>query len=851
MDERVKEIYTLRRNGELSEALEIAIQLCDQEPYDENLKALGWVLIDLCKSNITMKNLSNAHQYFSILSSIQFKYEDEFVDTLKKQINLLKPRIDIHYSEIQQIEELSRKGQEKIAFEKIRFMISKNQVSEANHEIYGWILYRYIKSAESDASSLEIRSLLRDYMNLKNERPSMLHSMILNLALNYSKNHVDFNFNKFFILWDPKNLRYEDLNDGYKDGKNIPSLISRICREYVNNNTNIDIENDLISKISIKREILLDLFRKQFYWLLFNAHKENRISELWELFSQYNNTYSKYGKSEWHSEILKLADRFMKDSDTWRFLLFFEKWDPAQLRDTDWKEEKGNDGEIYKPLAIKAIKKSFEIIKNKQIEASTDYSWLIQLYTNAIKLYPSDEWLIREKALIHIIQKDYESAKDIYKKLVLELGNNYYVWQEFAECFDNDNELKIGMLLKALNLENNEDYLGDIHLKLAEILINENLLENALFELSLYKNHRIEKGWKFSDIFESLLRKVNHVELKIVNNQDLYDKFIPLAEHFAYDDLAWDEVVLADKWLEDKKEKLYFTNGVDIEFTIGAKMFPILKYAKIGETFKVKCHVSEINKGSDSTNKQRINKTVIEKKVIPILIERIDKVDWSILPEKYGLIEYINQDKKTLHIINNDSDLIFYQFDKDPFAMGGFVVFRQFRKKVKDEVRFYIKEIHECDKEIAISHFKNRIAVISDINESKKLFHYILGRNLLSGNVYFNDTDIRPSIGDFLKVYYYVKKDKEGKKWLVTLKAFETEEQNLDIRKAISGRLVLKNKHDDWDEDNSSPSFALIGNYYVPKSILSMYHITSDCNVSAMAVYTGDGDRWKVYEISR
>ena len=325
MDDRVKEIYALRRNGELDEALKIAIPLCNQDPDDDNFKALGWVLIDLCKISIANNNLNKAQNYYNTLSKLQFDYEDEFVETLKKQINYLRPRIDIYYSQIQQIEELSKTGQEKLALEKIRIMISNNQLSEVNHETYGWIIYRYMKSVEADANSVEIRTLLRDYMNLKNERPSMLHSMILNFALNYSKNHSDFKFYNFFVLWNPTNLRYDDLHDGYKDGKNIPSLISRICREFVNNNSIIDIENDLIAKVNINRESLIDFFREPYFWLLFNAHRENRITELWSLFTQYNTQYSKYGKSKWHSEILKLADRFMKEADSWRFLIFFKE----------------------------------------------------------------------------------------------------------------------------------------------------------------------------------------------------------------------------------------------------------------------------------------------------------------------------------------------------------------------------------------------------------------------------------------------------------------------------------------------------------------------------------------------
>ena len=86
-----------------------------------------------------------------------------------------------------------------------------------------------------------------------------------------------------------------------------------------------------------------------------------------------------------------------------------------------------------------------------------------------------------------------------------------------------------------------------------------------------------------------------------------------------------------------------------------------------------------------------------------------------------------------------------------------------------------------------------------------------MGKKLLSGIAFFDDTDIRPAVGDFLKVYFCVKKDKEGKKKLVTLKVEQTEEQNLDIRKTINGRLELKYKFD-WNDngDGENADFAFI-----------------------------------------
>jgi hypothetical protein len=439
-------------------------------------------------------------------------------------------------------------------------------------------------------------------------------------------------------------------------------------------------------------------------------------------------------------------------------------------------------------------------------------------------------------------QNDLDAAIAIYKKLVLELGDKFYVWSEFAECINDDNNLKIGMLSKALSLENNEDFLGDIHLKLAKILIDENLFENALFELATYKKHREEKRWKLSQEYNNLYRKANNVNLTIKDNNVIYNKYIPFAEEFAYKDIAWTEVVLVDRWKNDeKKERLSFTDGNNIELSIGVGRFQILKKTKVGEIYKFKLNKQEVKKEFDTPYGFGLlpAKRITEYKCIPLLAERTDKETWAILPEKYGFIEYINQEKKTLHIITNESEQIFYSFNKEQFRKGQFLIFKQYKKKVKNEIRNFSVDIKTCDKKIALPNFKNRIVVVDDVNESKKLFHYVLGKNLPTGIAFFDDINIHPIVGDFLKVYYCVKKDKDGKKKLVTLHIEPTDEVNSDLQKEISGELELKN--DD--------RFAFIDDYYVPKSILEKYCIIDDCFVTAQAVYTGDGDRWKVYKI--
>jgi len=835
-----KNLSGVEKLNKLNNALGIARKLYSDEPYDDWIqKAFAWVLIDLCKHYITDNNLNQAGTCYRELSTIDFQgYEDEIIESQK---NFLRPKIDTNYSEVHKAEELSKNGKHKEALAICKKLIYQNQLSELHHESYGWIIYRYIKAEESNLSSLGVRTFLRDYMNLKNERPSMLHSMILNFALNYSKTHNDFKFYNFFLLWNPDNLRYEDLNNGYIDGKSIPSLISRICREFAKSNTEINLE-EFSDKIALDKESILDFFRETIFWNIFNTHKENRFADLWNLFEQYNINYSELGQSKWHSEILNLAERFMKENDEWRFLNFFKDWNPKNLRNEDWKETK-KDENTYKPLATKAIKKTFEILKTQTSEL--DLSWLILVYEKAIKLFPDDEWLLREKALLHLKNNELDLAIKIYKQLVLELATKHYVWQEFSECIISNNSLKIGMLSKALKLENNEDFLGDIHLNLAKVLIDENLLENALVELEAYKKHRELKNWKLSSDFDKLYNKANQAKLSLKDNQALYKKYIPFAENFAYADFDWTEVVLADKWKNKKgKERLTFTNGETIEFSIGKNRFDVLKQSQLGQIFKFKLHKQEIKKEVENRFSWLNKNLITEYKYIPLIADKTEKQNWEILNETFAVVDYINKGKNIIHAITKDNKEVFFPQLTSELQIGDFITAKSYIKKVKDENRTELRQIQKIDKEIAISKFQTQIAIVDGVNEQKQLFHFVISSKL-QGIVKYVDTNIRPKEGDFIKLSFGTKTGKDRKLRVKVLNIEPTEEANPNLRKDLTGLLEVKYKNYNYDEE--IPDFAFVGDYYVPKYLLEKHQILDDCRVKATAIYAGD--KWKVTEI--
>lgn len=605
------------------------------------------------------------------------------------------------------------------------------------------------------------------------------------------------------------------------------------------------------------RQKVLDLLREPYFWRIFNAHKEKRYSDLWRNFNEYNQKFSVYDKSKWHSEVLNLAERFMQEDDEWRFLDFVKDWNLKNLLEGDWKEVK-KDGNVYKPLAIKCLKKAFNITK-KHNNPDTELGWLIEAYKTAILKFPDDEWVLREYAILLIRNHELQSAIEIYKRLALELGDKAYIWHEFSLCFDFKDDLKTGMLSKAIELENNDDYLGDIRLELSKALIEKGLQENALNELIKYQKHREKKGWSLSEKYSELLKEVKE-GTNPSENKSIYENFIPIAEEYAYSDMDWVDILLVDVWKNDKnKDRCRFGDGKQIEFSINKQHFKSLNTARIGNVFKCKLYkkkkeISEKEKALLPWN----SKLKIEYEYIPLLISTSEAEDWSILPDEVAVIEYINSEKKVIHAITISNEEVFFKDDIKKYKINDFIIGKRLDSEMKGEKRIDLYNIKSIDRADCIEKFKKHIAIVDHVNHSKNLFHFIVDRSI-HGVIKFNETTIRPKEGSSLEIRLIQKVDKKrGVTFYKPIEVNETEQSSDKLIKTIYGTLELKYKRDgstldfdDLGEDaiNTEPDFGFIEDFYVSRDLLKENGITYNCDVTAKVIFTGE--KWKVIQVMK
>ena len=463
--------------------------------------------------------------------------------------------------------------------------------------------------------------------------------------------------------------------------------------------------------------------------------------------------------SRLHSLVLFMVIRYAKKHQNFDFMAFFKLWNPDNLRDEDWKRRSAPDAEgkqrEYNSLAEDCAALCFKAIKpdcDKQTK-----EWLMSFYGKVSQKHPSDDNCMRNYAKLCALSGEVDKARDIYSKIVLPAGNKYYVWYEYACLIEEHHvDIKIGLLLKALETEKNEDFLGNIHLSLADAFIKEGLFSKASSELETMSSHYREMCWRIPGRYYTLEQLCN-------GRQD-------------------------------------------------TKSFDRNRYLEVA-----------------------------------------DELVYSSLPLKYGVIAYINKEKKVLHILSPKSNMLFRKYRKTRLKTGDFVAFRTYEPS--GDAKAKILTLRSATRMEALPCFESCQVAVDNVNEGKSLFHIVGLGKIKSRNVLFSETEIRPGVGDVLNVIYAA--DDKGR--VNILDIGKNDAGNIRLSREIEGTLQLKvrggghvavARDDDETFYSTDADFGFVAGCYVHARVLRRHKIADMSTVVAKMVIDGDG-RWNVYDIKR
>lgn len=250
-----KDIFQLRRDGRLDEAIALARELFTHSPDDSWLiRAYGWTLHDLLKRAQDQNNVQQMRQLIAEFDRLHVPDDDNLMIEKRNQWRDRIPAqdgVETANHIAQRARAASEAGNHQASL-RIYHEGVRAYPDDAGMAVgLGWEIQRMLKVLidSEENRGQEIRNLLADYSRLRHiERPGQLHSLVLYRAAQSAEKEKFPTFIKFFKWWDPQYLRKEDFEriDSQDGTKDYPGCVAHVIKGIYKTSKTID-DPELIS----------------------------------------------------------------------------------------------------------------------------------------------------------------------------------------------------------------------------------------------------------------------------------------------------------------------------------------------------------------------------------------------------------------------------------------------------------------------------------------------------------------------------------------------------------------------------------------------------------------------------
>ena len=240
-----KLVNELRKNGQLREAYDMAMEDLNQAPNDPwAARALFWTLHDMAHDELKRGYVDEAGVLAERMKQLmpllgEEEIEDEETKRLpERAMARLVRHMQPFYADVKAAYREARTGATIAPYDYVVQLITNGQLAEPLHERAGWIIWLHLWHQQQRIPCLEARQALSHYLSLTGvESPSLLHSRIVFIAIRLSKRFPrDFDFAKFLDIWGETNFMPEDWErNERKKGRpgQFPSVVEQAIAQYI------------------------------------------------------------------------------------------------------------------------------------------------------------------------------------------------------------------------------------------------------------------------------------------------------------------------------------------------------------------------------------------------------------------------------------------------------------------------------------------------------------------------------------------------------------------------------------------------------------------------------------------
>jgi tetratricopeptide (TPR) repeat protein len=226
-----KDVFAKRREGAVDEAYRMALELMGSPNADDwDRKAFCWCLIDIIKRDAGNGSTENLPHYRRQLESVEVEPSDEVLAKgVRNALSLCNPG----GREVSRAKALGKEGLHTEAVAVYRQTLAAFPADREAQTGFGWELYFHSKElmAATNDNFGAVKRNLNDYLKLDVEKPSSLHSRILQLAATLA-GQDKLSMLAFSRLWNLDYLRPEDFERFRAEGgKEYPSLAEKVIQQ--------------------------------------------------------------------------------------------------------------------------------------------------------------------------------------------------------------------------------------------------------------------------------------------------------------------------------------------------------------------------------------------------------------------------------------------------------------------------------------------------------------------------------------------------------------------------------------------------------------------------------------------
>ena len=232
-----------------------------------------------------------------------------------------------------------------------------------------------------------------------------------------------------------------------------------------------------------------------------------------------------------HSLMLGEALKMKRNSPSqFKIMDFLTLWGIENLREADWEKFKPDKGHSPNSLVENLIGTYARELKDEKSSAPDDFAVIVD---RALETYKTNPHLPLYKGLVLASQGRREEALAHYKTLLRRWPKKFFLWSKAEELVPYKNlDVRIAMLCRAMSMVRDPAFLGDIRLRLANVLCKKGLYANARYQLEEYIRYYTSQGWKIKRWCDVLLARVEASAPNIPAQPTPYPDFLPLADKF-------------------------------------------------------------------------------------------------------------------------------------------------------------------------------------------------------------------------------------------------------------------------------------------------------------------------------